>query len=207
MRIQREIDLILRRAHAAIGYAELEVWRATTDEAKAEANAALAKARSDLYEAVFTARCHVRNFLLTPYLPGYGPAFRLTAIPEHWEFYLLPVEAAPMLLAEGDDYPVSQGHAMPYDDPKTIGSLLAFLVAYHPDSGSGAITHDQTPPYWAGQDALDRAAPHLDVIDMAARDLEHPSESYEMDDTDFVCCDGCPSPLECADDDCCNAEP
>jgi hypothetical protein len=186
MRIQREADLMLRRAHAAIGYAELEIYHATTDEAKAVANAKLSAARRALAEAYVVATCHVRHFTLTPYLAGKGPRFRLTGTPYDWEFIMLPVEGPSILLAQGDEYPSCQGHVMPYDEPKTIGTLLYFIVAHHPASGSGisVIASDEereASHFWVSQAALDLAAPHLDVLEMEARDLEDEHEP-EYDD-------------------------
>lgn len=181
MRIQREADLMLRRAHAAIGYAELEIYHATTDEAKAVANAKLAEARRALAEAYVVATCHVRHFTLTPYLAGKGPRFRLTGTPFDWEFIMLPVEGPSILLAQGDEYPSIGGQEMPYDEPKTIGELLQFIVAYHPESGSGACEGLEAPPYWVSKAALDLAKPHLDVIDMEARELENPHDPEYYD--------------------------
>jgi hypothetical protein len=183
MRIQREADLMLRRAHAALGYAELDVFHATTDAAKAEANAKLAEARRALAEAYVVATCHVRHFTFAPYLAGKGPKFRITATPYDWEFIMLPVDDVSVLLAKGDEYPNIGGEPMPYDEPKPIGELLHFIVAYHPASGSGIADSEGklAVPYWVSKGALDLAAPHLDSIDMEARELENPYDP-EYDD-------------------------
>ncbi len=116
-------------------------------------------------------------YTLTPYRPGMGPAFRLVADAAGWTFDLLPAtpaDAEPVRLAEGSEYPTREGRVMAWDEPQTIGELLHFVLASHPDSGSGIAGADCWAEYgWLGEEALILARPQLDVLGLEAEALEH----------------------------------
>lgn len=182
MNIQREADLMLRRAHNDICYAEEDVFNAATGYAKEQANAALAIARRALAEAVGVNN-DIRHFVLRPYFEGRGPAFRIIATSWAWELFILPVKGGPILLAKGDDYPAIGGRQLPYDEPATIGILLDFIVSAHPQSGSGIAADNCWAAHgWISEAALNLAAPYLDALEMEARDLENPWEPEESED-------------------------
>lgn len=118
-------------------------------------------------------------YTLTPYRPGMGPAFRLEADAAGWTLDMVPaspllVPGAAVRLAEGTEYPSRGGQVMAWDEPQTIGELLHFVLAAHPDSGSGIAGDNCWSDYgWADAEALEVAYRHLDALELEAEALEN----------------------------------